>query len=369
GLGLSLGAAATYLTIKAVTSHGGPPTSPTPTPRPPAAGPSPEVQRGGTVYRLQHDGRIYRVAWSPDGKYLATSTWEPNQTVCVWDKEKPEKPLASFTGHTATVTDVTWSPDGSRIASSGGIGDNTVWIWDPLRGNATSPGSMFKIPLPPDMNSARAVAWSPDGKQLAIGGGRGGHDFNIHLYDSAGNPGPILSGHKETINSLAWRPPQVGDNDQYLASASDDFTVWIWKPRTGESWSLVGHKDSVYAVAWSPDGQYLATGAAGSKDHTVQVWKWKEEDKTSIYTHDSHTDTVYAVTWSPDSAYIASASADKTVHVYDAVGDGGFYSYPAHRGIVHAAAWQPQASLVASGGDDKDMDTHYYVRVWQALDT
>ncbi|HYB02721.1 MAG TPA: hypothetical protein VED37_21010, partial [Ktedonobacteraceae bacterium] len=91
---------------------------PTPTPRP-----------HGSVYYTYHGhtDRITSVAWSPEGKYIASGSLD--KTVQVWASNPAEhiQPYI-YHGHTAAVQTVTWSPDSSRIAS--GATDKTVQVWD-----------------------------------------------------------------------------------------------------------------------------------------------------------------------------------------------------------------------------------------------
>jgi hypothetical protein len=75
--------------------------------------------------RMTHDGPVSSVSWSPDGKTLASASWDG--TVRLWEAATG-KEQATLQGHTWDVTSVSWSPDGKTLASASL--DNTVKLWD-----------------------------------------------------------------------------------------------------------------------------------------------------------------------------------------------------------------------------------------------
>jgi WD40 repeat protein len=112
-----------------------------------------------------------------------------------------------------------------------------------------------------NVDDARAIAYSPDGKQVAIANGN-----TIWLYTADFELVRALTGHTGTVHGLAWSP----DGSQ-LASASLDQTARVWNPATGETLRILsGHQNWVFTVAWSPDGSRLATG---STDRSVRLWE------------------------------------------------------------------------------------------------
>ncbi|MDQ6643412.1 MAG: hypothetical protein M3Y76_03100, partial [Chloroflexota bacterium] len=123
---------------------------PVPTPRP----------RGSVFYTYGgHSNRVTAVAWSPNGKYIASGSLD--QTVQVW-AVNPGDHLQPFIyrGHTAGVQAVAWSPESNRVAS--GSIDTTVQVWDALSGEHVAIYHGHS-------DIVKTVAWSPDGNSIASG--------------------------------------------------------------------------------------------------------------------------------------------------------------------------------------------------------
>lgn len=311
--------------------------------------PTPPVQRSPigevvTTY-TQHSDWIAALAWSPDGKYIASASydktvqvWEPStgklknlythhnsfwignrvhslswspdsscivsggddKTVRIW-KVGIREPLATYYDHHDSVLAVAWSPDGKYIASASGV---TTFVWDADTRKTLLNFGGFTRPV-------QALAWSPDSKFLAIGG------WNDTIYVQDCSPGKNATQsaityreHSDFVQSLAWSPDGIR-----IASASNDKTVKLWDPRTGQTLlTYRGHTDAVKVVAWSPDGKYIASAGV---DTTVQVWD--PQTGKPIFTYDGHFGTVYGLAWSNAGKHIASGDAHNLVHVWRAM--------------------------------------------------
>ena len=283
---------------------------------------------------MEHSNSVISVAASPDGKYLASGSWD--HTVIIWDAESGACMLI-LEGHSNNVSSVCWSPDGKYLAS--GSWDKTVIIWD------AESGACMLI-LEGHSYTVESVSWSPDGKYLASGS----IDETLIIWDAeSGQKLKTLEGHFGSVESVSWSP-----DGKYLASGSMDSTLIIWDAKSGESLkTLKGHFDGVESVCWSPDGKYLASGA---NDKTVKIWDAKSGEE--LKTLKGHYFDVYSVCWSPDGKYLASGSWDKTVIIWDAKSGEKLKTLEGHSDWVRSVCWSPDGKYLASGSRD---DT---VRIW-----
>ncbi len=262
---------------------------PTPTPHRP----------GSLLYTYRgHTDRIPAVAWSPNGKYIASGSLD--KTVQVWAANPGQHFQPSiYRGHTAGVLTVAWSPDSHRVAS--GSQDKTLQVWDALNGEHV-------VTYTGHSDVVNTVAWSPDGTYLATGSA----DSSVRVWEVAtGKQMYVYRGHRASVNSLVWSP-----DSKQIASGSTDKTVHIIDALTGKPrYTYHGHTDLVSSVSWSPDGKYLASG---SWDKTVQAW-----DATNgavLYTYNGYNvkaaianpskgvlpDLIFAVGWSPNGKRLAA---------------------------------------------------------------
>ncbi len=300
----------------------------TPTPRP--------VGSVLATYR-KHTNRVTSVAWSPNGKYIASGSLD--ETVQIWavDSNAHFQPYI-YRGHTAGVQTVAWSPDNQRIAS--GSIDKTVQVWDALTGeHAATYSGHSDIVL--------TVAWSPDGRYVASGSA----DGTVRLWDIAtGQQKFVYRGHAASVNSITWSP-----DSRNIASGSSDKTVQIIDAATGNHlFTYHGHIDIVSSVSWSPAGKLIASG---SWDKTVQVWN--AMTGTVAYTYRGYNvqaakynsdegvlpDVILIVAWSHNGKRIAAVTqvycGDNcgVVVTWDAYSERNFSFYIDEP--VFALAWSP----------------------------
>lgn len=191
-----------------------------------------------------HEGVIRRIAWSPDGKFLASPAGDG--TIRIWAADTGEC-LRVLRGHEGVVYSAAWAPDGRQIVSGGE--DGLLNYWNPISGKR-----LHSVEFSGWVN---CLSWSVTGL-LAVS-----HGGSLRLILDRQT---IQQGWVSEVNGLAWSP-----DGQRLAGGSSDHTVTVWKwdgSRLIAEWAEY-HAAPVFSVAWSPDGHFLASGAW---DETIGVW-------------------------------------------------------------------------------------------------
>ena len=166
--------------------------------------------------------------------------------------------------------------------------------------------------------------------------------------------GSSLRGDDAIADADADAAPQSADGasvgDEMLASCSDDFTAFLWRPASSKKpvARLQGHQRPINALAFAPDGRLLATA---SFDGSVRLWR--SADGKFVAALRGHVGPVYQVGWSGDSRLVVSGSRDSTMKVWDVASRKLKVDLPGHADEVFAVDWSPDGQRVASGGKDK----------------
>jgi WD40 repeat protein len=285
---------------------------------------------------LGHTDSVSGAAFSPDGKCLATSSYD--KTAKIWDAASG-KELHTLSGHTDKVLGVAFSPDGRRLATASW--DRTAKIWETASG---------KILL--TLSNHNGVVWgvanSPDGKYLVTVS----WDKTAKLWDAfSGKQLLTLSEHRASVYGAAFSP-----DGKRLATASFDKTAKVWDAASGdEVFTFSGHADGVVGLAFSPDGDRLATS---SLDKTTRIWE--TASGKPLLTIAGHTDEVLGVAFSPDGKRIATVSADKTAKIWDAITGDELLTLNGHMDKVNGVAFSPDGKQLATVSADKR------AKIWDA---
>ena len=336
-----------------------------------------EIASGKCIKTLDSTNFSGAVVYSPDGAYLASGSYKMSSydgsvesTIKLWDAASGEC-IKTLTGHTDFVTSLCYSPDGKYLASSSW--DKTIKFWEVATGKCikimgtyiecvlsavyspdgkyiassfedrlklleASTGKIIKI-LDGHENFIYDVCYSPDGKYAASTS----WDTPINIWNIAsGECIRTLSGHKDRVTSVCFSP-----DGKYVASTWDK-TIKLWNIANGECIrTLIGHTDSVTSVCFSPDGKYAAST---SEDKTIKLWNIANGE--CIKTLTEHTEILTSVCYSPDGKYVASISDERTIKLWDVVSGECINTLTGHTSWVRSLCYSPDGTYLVSGSYD-----------------
>jgi hypothetical protein len=165
--------------------------------------------------------------------------------------------------HEDWVEAVAFSPDGKWLAT--GSRDGTVRVWEAATKQEVTAPMVHE-------STVKAIAFSPDGKWLATGSEDWKSDSGeARVWEAATGQevtDPLV--HEHRVYAIAF-----SSDGKWLATGSAEATARVWETATWQGVARMEHEDSVFAVAFSPDGKWLATG---SKDDTARIWLLRSED-------------------------------------------------------------------------------------------
>jgi len=328
------------------------------------------------ITSFEGHGDVMRVRWNAHGSLLAVASSDSAVRI----RTSPGGELAAtLRGHGSHVYDVDWNEDGSLLASAAcNDRDATglhcvaggIIVWDvksqslvqqlsfPHHPHAVSTRMEQKEgkadvidPHSQPGAEVRAVAWSKNGRSLAIGNAAGA----VRIWDTA----TWQLTHEATphwqITDMAWSP------DGRLAIAARDNTITVWdRSGTRLTQVLEQHSLDIYAIDWHATMPLLASAGG---DRTVVIWNVDRDE--IVRTLSEFDGSVHSVAWHPGGRHLAvtaytPARGAAEILVYDtenwrviarAVGDDGR--------IFRSLAWSSDGSVLASGGTD------YIVTLWR----
>jgi WD40 repeat protein len=230
------------------------------------------------------------------------------------------------------VLSVAFSPDGKLLALGDTNGEIRLYQVSDWKQLLTCKGHA---------NWVLSVAFSPDGRTFASSS----TDSNVKLWEvTTGKCLQTFQGHDNEVWSIAFSP-----DNKILLSGSDDHTIKLWSVCTGECLrTFQGHTSWVCSVAFSPDGQMLLSG---SDDHTIGLWKINTNE--CLKTFLGHRDGIRTITVSPDGELLATGSEDRTVKLWNVNTGECLKTFHGHSNEVYSVAFNQQGNLLISGSFDQ----------------
>lgn len=198
-----------------------------------------------------HKGVVVSVAFDPMGHTLASGSH--GGVIRLWELSSGKR-LCTLKGHTKSVIKIIFDPK-SHILASGSL-DGTIKLWEPISGNLLNSfeGGYYLHDL----------AYNPQGSTLASA-----QDETVKLWEaSSGKLIHLLDKHKDTVDSVAFDPTGI-----ILASGSGDGTINLWNLNNGKLLrTLEGHTTFIRSTCFSTDGRFLFS-QGGFDNGSIRVWR------------------------------------------------------------------------------------------------
>src|SRR5579859_6902714 len=280
-----------------------------------------------------HQALVMNVAYSPDGKRLATSSLD--KTARVWDAATG-KLLLTVVDHTDGFNGIAFSPDGTRIATTSG---NTAELWDAATGQL-----LFTFTGHTD--SVLRVAFSPDSRHLVTTSA----DQTAQMWDVVTHK-VLFTVH--ATNDWMWGVAFRSDGKQF-ATAEYNGPVTVWDAATGQAVLTLPAQRYNRVVAFSPDGTRLAS----TDNQRVIIWDAASGQPLLRLNRSDY--YVTALAFSPDGTRLAVDGNDARALVWDAATGELLFTLAGHTAQLNGLAFSPDGQhIVTSGGD-------MTARVWDA---
>jgi WD40 repeat protein len=280
---------------------------------------------------------ISAIAYSPDGKYIASGSRSINvfspsgdYEIIIWNNSVGEI-FSHLKGHKSPITSLSYDKRGKRIVSSDQDGEILIWNTDSMKVTKRIKGG----------DLIRTICFTPDGKFII---GEYSYAKLVGIWDS------------ETGNIVATFPIDIQIGSMDISPDGTKIALACYKKI--QIWSLISRKliisidedsSNGFGIKYSKDGENLAVGLGNGEIKLFESINLKLK-----YTFQGHFKPVLSISFSKDNKLIVSGSSDQMIKLWDLNSKKEIKSLlNEHKGTVNAVDFSPVSNTFATAGDDK----------------
>jgi WD40 repeat protein len=250
-----------------------------------------------------------------------------------------KKPVQA--AHLSIVEALAFSPDGKYLASGS---FQEVCLWDVKTGNLEHRLTDFD-------HNVVAIAFSADSRLMATGGGAPTADGEVKVFEVGGRWKMIThikNGHSDTVYGVSFSPERIRRGLPKIASCGADKFIKVFELPSGKFLkSFEGHTHHVLDVGWKSDGKLLASAGA---DNTVKIWDYEKGEQ--VRTINAHTKQITRLQFIGKTPQFVTCSGDMQIKFWNVDTGGNVRNFAGNNDYLYAVSVSADGTLLAAGGEE-----------------